>query len=69
MPKTWKQDDIDEIADALAESFPDTDPLNVSFPCLHRMIVALDDFIDDPDAVTERRLEDIQMAWYALVEQ
>jgi FeS assembly protein IscX len=66
MPLTWE--DNDEIAEALVNRYPEMDPLGMSFPHLHRMIVELDDFSDDPEAVTEHQLEKIQMAWYNLVE-
>lgn len=58
---TW--DEPEEIAEMLYAAYPDTDPLSLSFPKLHQMIIDLDDFAGDPDAVTERVLETIQMAW------
>ena len=63
MPDTLTWDDLDEIAEALAAGYPGIDPLSVRFTQLHRMIVTLARFSDDPDAVTESRLEAIQMAW------
>ena len=62
MKLTWK--DADEIAWALADKYPDQDPLKLSFPALHRMVCGLDDFTDSPDAANERLLENIQMTWY-----
>jgi len=62
---TW--DSIDEIADALCQSYPETDPLGLSFPRLHQMVTSLDGFQDAPDAANEHILEKIQMAWYELV--
>lgn len=62
---TW--DDAEELAEALADAYPDTDPLSVGFPRLHQMIIGLPAFADAPEASTERRLEQIQMAWYELV--
>ena len=59
---TWK--DTDEIAYALIDAFPDQDPLKLSFPKLHNMVLGLEDFGDDPDKSTESILEAIQMAWY-----
>ena len=61
MKLTWK--DYDEIAYALADKFPDQDPLRLSFPRLHKMICDLEEFADVPDASNERALESIQMAW------
>jgi FeS assembly protein IscX len=59
---TWK--DADEIAYALIDAFPDQDPLKLSFPKLHKMVIALEDFGDIPDKSSESILEAIQMAWY-----
>ena len=61
MGMTWK--DAEEIATALAEKFPDTDPLGVRFTDLHKWVTQLDDFSDDPKASNEGILEAIQMAW------
>ena len=58
---TWR--DAEDIAIALAEKFPDTDPLTVRFTDLHRWVTELDDFTDDPKASNEGILEKIQMAW------
>ena len=62
MKLTWK--DHEEIAWALMDKFPDQDPLKLSFPKLHAMVCALEDFSDKPDASNEKILENIQMAWY-----
>jgi FeS assembly protein IscX len=59
---TW--DDPEGIALALAEKFPDLDPLTVRFTDLHRWITELPDFRDDPKASSEGKLEAIQMAWH-----
>ena len=59
---TWK--DTDEIAYALIDAHPDQDPLKLSFPKLHKMIIELEDFGDDPEKSSESILESIQMAWY-----
>jgi len=59
---TWK--DTDEIAYALIDAFPDQDPLKLSFPKLHKMVIELEDFGDDPEKSSESILESIQMAWY-----
>lgn len=59
---TWK--DTEDIAFALIDKFPDQDPLKLSFPKLHTLVINLDDFGDEPDASTESILESIQMAWY-----
>ena len=62
MGLTWK--DTEDIAIALMEKFPDTDPLTVRFTDLHRCVTELPGFADDPKASNESTLEAIQMAWY-----
>jgi len=59
-----KWTDSQEIAIALAEKFPDVDPLTLRFTDLHARVLALDGFSDDPRASNEPKLEAIQMAWY-----
>ena len=52
-----------EIAIALAEARPDTDPKTVRFTDLMRWVMALPGFDDDPKHCGEKILEAIQMAW------
>ncbi|HMJ89048.1 MAG TPA: Fe-S cluster assembly protein IscX [Candidatus Acidoferrum sp.] len=61
MKLMWKEHE--EIAWALADKFPDQDPLKLSFPKLHKMVTELDDFGDKPEGSNEKVLENIQMAW------
>lgn len=61
MGLSWK--DAEDIAIALAEKFPEADPLGVRFTDLHRWVTELPDFSDDPKAANEGILEAIQMAW------
>jgi len=61
MALTWR--DAEDIAIALAERHPDTDPLTVRFTDLHRWVTELPEFRDDPKASNEGILEKIQMAW------
>ncbi|MBI2204091.1 MAG: Fe-S cluster assembly protein IscX [Candidatus Rokubacteria bacterium] len=61
MSLRWR--DAEDIAIALAEKFPDTDPLTVRFTDLHRWVTELDGFSDDVKASNEGMLEKIQMAW------
>lgn len=58
-----KWTDSVEIAIALDEKHPDTDPQYIRFTDLHAWICALDEFDDDPESSNERILEAIQMAW------
>jgi FeS assembly protein IscX len=59
---TWDQ--AEDIALALIEEHPGVDPLTVRFTDLHKWIVALPDFKDDPAKSNEGKLEAIQMAWH-----
>jgi FeS assembly protein IscX len=57
-------DDTEDIGIELYEKHPEIDPLTLRFTDLHRMVVELKGFDDDPAASTEATLEAIQMAWY-----
>ena len=62
MPKlTWN--DLEDIALALCDRFPDQDPSYIRFTDLHKWITELDEFGDDPKKSNEAKLEAIQMAW------
>jgi FeS assembly protein IscX len=56
--------DAEDIAIALNEKFPETDPLTVRFTDLRAKVLDLDGFDDDPKSSNEPKLEAIQMAWY-----
>lgn len=58
-----KWTDTREIAIALAEARPDTDPRTVRFTDLHRWVCELPGFDDDPHRSGEKILEAIQMTW------
>ncbi len=62
MKMLWR--DTEDIAIALCGTHPDLDPLTVRFTDLHRWIVELPDFADDPKTSNEKILEAIQMAWH-----
>ncbi len=55
--------DIQEIAIALADLYPDLKPTEVRFTDMHRMICELDGFEDDPQKSNEQILEAILLAW------
>ena len=55
--------DTREIAMALADRHPDTDPARVNFVDLRNWVLALEGFDDDPDHSGEKILEAIQAAW------
>jgi len=59
---TWDQ--TEDIALSLYEKHPDLDPLTLRFTDLHKWVIELPDFGDDPAKSTEGKLEAIQMAWY-----
>ena len=61
MGLTWQQP-VD-IAWALIDAHPEVDPLDLNFVDLHRMIVELPEFADDPDEASETKLEAIVVAW------
>jgi FeS assembly protein IscX len=59
--------EIDDIAEALAEAHPQTDPLVLRFTALRAMVEQLPGFRPDPDhPVNEKILEAIQAAWVDL---
>jgi len=58
-----KWTDTQEIAIALYEKFPDTDPATVRFTDLHKWVMELEGFDDDPKRSGEKILEAIQAAW------
>ena len=58
-----KWTDTLEIAIALADARPDTDPKTVRFTDLMQWVMALPGFDDDPKRCGEKILEAIQMAW------
>jgi len=58
-----KWTDVQEIAIALYEKFPDQDPKALRFTDLHRWVMELEGFDDDPNRSGEKILEAIQMAW------
>jgi FeS assembly protein IscX len=57
-----------EIAIALAEKFPETDPKTIRFTDLHKWVLELSEFSDDPGRSGEKILEAIQMAWIDEIE-
>jgi len=58
-----KWTDTYAIAQALAEAHPDVDPATVRFTDLHRWVMALPGFSDEPGRSGEKILEAIQQAW------
>ncbi|MHB1215271.1 MAG: Fe-S cluster assembly protein IscX [Thiobacillus sp.] len=52
-----------DIAIELTEAHPEIDPRTVRFTDLHRWVMELPDFEDNPEHSGEKILEAIQMAW------
>ena len=58
-----KWTDIQEIAIALTDKYPDVDARRVRFTDLHNWVLELEGFDDDPKHTGEKILEAIQAAW------
>jgi FeS assembly protein IscX len=58
-----KWTDTLDIAIELSEAHPEIDPRTIRFTDLHRWVMELPDFDDDPEHSGEKILEAIQMAW------
>lgn len=58
-----KWTDVLELAIALSEVHPEVDPRQIRFTDLHRWVIALPQFDDDPKRSGEKILEAIQQAW------
>jgi len=58
-----KWTDTLDIAIELSEAHPEIDPKTIRFTDLHRWVMELPEFDDDPDHSGEKILEAIQMAW------
>jgi FeS assembly protein IscX len=63
MPGKLRWTDIQDIAIELEERHPDADNVNLRFTDLHRWVVEIPDFGDDPTKSNEKILEAIQAAW------
>ncbi|MDX2178503.1 MAG: Fe-S cluster assembly protein IscX [Bryobacteraceae bacterium] len=59
-----KWTDAEEIGLALYEKFPETDPKTVRFTDMHKWVVELDGFDDDPGKSNESKLEAIWTVWH-----
>ncbi|HIG41792.1 MAG: Fe-S cluster assembly protein IscX [bacterium] len=55
--------DVNDIAIELYEAHPDVDPISIRFTDLHRWVMELGGFDDDPKRSGEKILEAIQAAW------
>jgi FeS assembly protein IscX len=64
MPKNLSWDDAEDIGILLSERHAELDPPAVRFIDLHRYVMELPEFKDDPQKSNEAKLEAIQMAWH-----
>jgi FeS assembly protein IscX len=64
LPQELSWDNAEDLGILLAERHPDLDPLTVRFTDLHRYVIELPEFKDDPKKSNEGKLEAIQMAWH-----
>lgn len=64
MAAELRWDDAEDLGIALADKYPEQNPLEVRFTDLHRYVTELPTFVDDAKASSESKLEAIQMAWY-----
>jgi FeS assembly protein IscX len=60
-PLRWL--DVRDIALALDEAHPEADVVNLRFTDLHKWVMALPGFADDPNRSNEKILEAIQQMW------
>ena len=58
-----KWTDVQQIAEALYDKFPEVDPTRINFVELHNKVIELDGFNDDHHRGGEKVLEAIQQAW------
>jgi FeS assembly protein IscX len=64
VPQELSWDNAEDLGILLSERHPDVDPLTVRFTDLHRYVIELPEFKDDPKKSNESKLEAIQMAWH-----
>ncbi|MFV0948920.1 MULTISPECIES: Fe-S cluster assembly protein IscX [unclassified Wolbachia] len=57
--------DIEDIAEALEEKFPNEDIISIRFTELKRKVLDLEEFDDDEKYCNEKILEAIQATWIA----
>jgi len=58
-----KWTDVQQIAEALYDAHPETDPRTIRFTDLHAWVMALEGFADAPNNSNEKILEAIQQLW------
>lgn len=63
-PLKWA--DFARLVRVLNTAYPQVEPLDLTSARLFKMILQLPGFSDDPEAVSEEQLEQIQMAWHEI---
>jgi len=63
MPQKLRWTDVHDIAIELEDAHPEADNVNLRFTDLHKWVMALPGFEDDPNKSNEKILEAIQAAW------
>ena len=62
MPPSFDWDDLEDIAIALTDKYPDIDPLTVRFTDMHKWITELPLFTGDPAASNEAKHKNMKPA-------
>ena len=63
MARKLRWTDVRDIAIELEEARPEADNVNLRFTDLHKWVLELPDFADEPSRSNEKILEAIQAAW------
>ncbi len=63
MARKLRWTDVQDFAIELEERHPEADNVNLRFTDLHKWVLELPDFADDPNRSNEKILEAIQAAW------
>ncbi len=63
MARKLRWTDVQDIAIELEEAHPEADNVNLRFTDLHKWVLELPDFADEPSRSNEKILEAIQAAW------
>lgn len=61
--------DVEEIAEALEEKYPNKDVYSIRFTLLKKMILDLSEFNISEDECNEKTMEAIQAQWIELQDQ
>jgi FeS assembly protein IscX len=58
--------DVEDIAEALEEEYPNIDIYALRFTELHKYVINLEGFDDEPNKSNEKILEAIQGEWFEI---